>query len=357
MAERVQIDLELMLTELEQIQRVGLLTGEETKLVIKKRKRFEYKCQKQTKVKEDFLAYIQYESTLLDLIEMRRDKIGYLHKKNEIDGTIGKRINQLFRILEHRFGSQDNKIWISHLAFLQRMNWKAEAGKVLRRFLQTCSHQEQVWIFASRFHWPSDEIGLSRTLLLEGLRFHPDSMILYREYFMLELDFLKAVQADPDKFQDYAEQKEDILNGKLLTSIFTNALKVIKEPLFFMELLNLVQKSGIKSLVQDLKNDFLDKFHCKKMAYLNLAAATLVPSEDRNKAEKVDECSKVLLEALNIVQSEDFLRQSLNMIQDIAESDSELTEKCEQVAFSLLKSGHSLHLLDENQLEVLEKYQ
>ena len=90
MAERVQADLELMLTELEQMQRVGLLSPDEVKMVIKRRKRFEYKLQKQNKVKEDYLTYIQYEASLLDLIEMRRDKIGYLHKKNEIDGAIGK---------------------------------------------------------------------------------------------------------------------------------------------------------------------------------------------------------------------------------------------------------------------------
>ena len=50
MAERVQADLELMLGELEQMQRVGLLSPEETKLVIKKRKRFEYKLQKQVRI-------------------------------------------------------------------------------------------------------------------------------------------------------------------------------------------------------------------------------------------------------------------------------------------------------------------
>ena len=115
MAEKVQQDLELMLTELEQMQRVGLLSAEETKMVIKKRKRFEYKLQKQTKIKEDILAYIQYECSLLDLIELRRDKIGYLHKKNEIDDAIAKRINKLFKITEHRFGQVDDKIWITHL--------------------------------------------------------------------------------------------------------------------------------------------------------------------------------------------------------------------------------------------------
>ena len=102
MAERVQKNLESMLTELEQMQRVGLLSQEETKMVMKKRKRFEYKLEKQTKIKEDILAYIQYECCLLDLIELRRDKIGYLHKKGEIDDAIARRINKLFRITEHR---------------------------------------------------------------------------------------------------------------------------------------------------------------------------------------------------------------------------------------------------------------
>ena len=41
--------------------------------VIKKRKHFEYKLQKRTKEKEDILSYIQYESSLLHLIGMRRD--------------------------------------------------------------------------------------------------------------------------------------------------------------------------------------------------------------------------------------------------------------------------------------------
>ena len=64
---------------------------------------------------KDILAYIQYECSLLDLIELRRDKIGYLHKKNEIDDAIAKRINKLFKITEHRFGQVDDKIWITHL--------------------------------------------------------------------------------------------------------------------------------------------------------------------------------------------------------------------------------------------------
>ena len=75
MAELVEHNLEGMLNELEQIQRVELLSPEEVKEVVKRRQRFEYKLQKRQKKKEDILAYIQYECALLQLIEMRRDKI------------------------------------------------------------------------------------------------------------------------------------------------------------------------------------------------------------------------------------------------------------------------------------------
>ena len=43
--------------------------------VLKRRKRFEYKLQKQNKEKADFLAYIQYEMGILSLIELRREVI------------------------------------------------------------------------------------------------------------------------------------------------------------------------------------------------------------------------------------------------------------------------------------------
>ena len=164
MAERVQADLELMLTELEQMERVGLLNHAETKLIIKKRKKFEYKLQKQSKAKEDILRYIQYESGLLDLIEMRRDKIGYLHKKNEIDGSIAKRINQLFRIAEHRFGQMDAKLWITHLAFLKRIDWigKLKLERFWRDLHMQCHTRRRSGFLLQGFSW---KIKIPFTLL------------------------------------------------------------------------------------------------------------------------------------------------------------------------------------------------
>ena len=84
MAELVQAGLEGMLTELEQMQRVELLSPDEVREVVKKRQRFEYKMQKRQKKKEDILAYIQYECALLQLIEIRRDKMRLLWAHSKI---------------------------------------------------------------------------------------------------------------------------------------------------------------------------------------------------------------------------------------------------------------------------------
>lgn len=83
MAEYVEQRMEEMVPELEELERVQLLTKGEVKSLMNKRKGFEYKIQKRTKQKEDFLSYIQYETNLLDLIKIRREKTGYLHKKGK----------------------------------------------------------------------------------------------------------------------------------------------------------------------------------------------------------------------------------------------------------------------------------
>lgn len=41
--------------------------------IAKKRKEYEYKIQRHTKCKEDYLRYIQYEMDLLKLVRQRRD--------------------------------------------------------------------------------------------------------------------------------------------------------------------------------------------------------------------------------------------------------------------------------------------
>ena len=91
MAEYVEQSMEEMMNEVEQMERVMLLQSGEVKELLKKRRHYEYKLQKRSKRKEDFLEYIQYEANLLSLLLLRRESTGYHHKQAEIEGSIKTR--------------------------------------------------------------------------------------------------------------------------------------------------------------------------------------------------------------------------------------------------------------------------
>ncbi|XP_017876078.2 U3 small nucleolar RNA-associated protein 6 homolog [Ceratina calcarata] len=72
MAEFVEKRCEDMIPELEQMERMKLFDKNEIRGIAKKLKEYEYKIQRHTKTKEDYLRYIQYEMDLLKLIKQRR---------------------------------------------------------------------------------------------------------------------------------------------------------------------------------------------------------------------------------------------------------------------------------------------
>lgn len=336
MAEHVQAGLEGMLTELQQLQRVEILSPDEVKSVIKKRKHFEYKLQKRTKEKEDILSYIQYETSLLHLIGMRREKIDYGHKKDEIDFAIARRINKLFRVLEHRF-SGDLKIWSSHIAFLSQMGWKEQVGKVYRRCLQVHPDKVDVRISSARYELDlamADErdsstsatadsglrVENARTILMEAIRFHPGSIDLYAEAFNLELAFvnwlISSSSGDDDdgsKSHLVAEETaEAVKEGKIAEAIFNN---------------------GMESACSDdqAKADFGLK--CLKAA-VDLHAPLPVVKAVTKKLEGLSENNVKVCESLSLMKLSDSKWSSRSQLEKLAECcktyESALTEHMTQ---------------------------
>ena len=211
MAELVQQAMEAMVPELEQMQRTEMLSKKEVRLLRRKRQNHEYRLQRAQKRKEDFLLYIQDELALLDLIELRRESTGFQGKKAAIDYSVARRINRLFRVLEHRF-HEDEGVWLSHVAFLKRMvsrqriallplcklnpppwppvpsqTWRSDVGKVYRGMLRFHMLRADVWARAARFEWREAEEERdrrwenARKIMLDGLRVIPDSEELLRE--------------------------------------------------------------------------------------------------------------------------------------------------------------------------------
>eukprot|EP00096_Caligus_rogercresseyi_P002029 TRINITY_DN1367_c0_g2_i2.p1 TRINITY_DN1367_c0_g2~~TRINITY_DN1367_c0_g2_i2.p1 ORF type:complete len:362 (+),score=44.26 TRINITY_DN1367_c0_g2_i2:67-1152(+) len=347
MAEFVEQSMEEMLPELEQLQRVQLLSSDEVKQVIKMRRRFEYKIQKKTKNKEDFLSYIQYESSLLSLVSIRRDKIDYEFKKNEIDYSIARRINKLFRILEHRFG-KDMKIWMSHIDFLKNMSWKVELSKVLRRFIQAHTAKPEVWMLSAKVEL--EFIGnpdTARKIMLEGLRFHPDSQDLYREYFRLEVMYVDLLRKRSqvlgiDGTGGISEETRDkVLDGEIIFTVLKMGLEAIHEVEFIASLLHVIAScedlegfSKVKDKIIDiLREDFSE---CG-LAWDTLAREALFSGSSLNTA-----CS-LYEEGLSQVQE----------LEELEELIEYYIETLENLPL-LLDSKESLGIIGEKLTQVFE---
>uniref|UniRef100_A0AAZ3P314 U3 small nucleolar RNA-associated protein 6 N-terminal domain-containing protein n=1 Tax=Oncorhynchus tshawytscha TaxID=74940 RepID=A0AAZ3P314_ONCTS len=75
MAEIVQQRIENRIPELEQLERVGLFSKKEVKSMLKRATALEYKLHRLIITKVDFIAYIQYEINVLELIKKRRSML------------------------------------------------------------------------------------------------------------------------------------------------------------------------------------------------------------------------------------------------------------------------------------------
>lgn len=71
---------------------------------------------------------------------------------------------------------------IFHSPFSPFQNWHDAVGKIYRRLLQVHVHRQDLWVAAAKFEL--EERGnaeSARKIMLEAIRFHKDSKMLYRE--------------------------------------------------------------------------------------------------------------------------------------------------------------------------------
>ncbi|XP_064604672.1 U3 small nucleolar RNA-associated protein 6 homolog [Liolophura sinensis] len=232
MAEFVQQSIEEMLPELQQMERVGLFTKEETRQILRRRKGYEYKLRRRTKCKEDFLQYIQYEINALGLVKMRREKIGYSFKKLEIDIAIVQRIHQLFRLATTRF-KDDIKLWLSHIEFAKERREKATVSRLFTNMLQIHNKKPDLWLLAAKWEFEENvNSENARSLLQRGLRFNSDSRKLWLEYYRMELLFAEKMRKRREVLggplpEDETEVSDAVLQGAVARVVYQQALEAI----------------------------------------------------------------------------------------------------------------------------------
>ena len=229
------------------------------------------------------------------------------------------------------------------------MDWKVESGKILRRFLQILSHNEEVWVFAARLQFKQG-IEFARTLLLEALRFHPNSVIIYREYFMLELQYLQMIQDNPDLLND-VQSKDQVQNGKIVQMVFMKAVEDCQQDLFTAELLGLSQR--FPRLFQNLRKSLLDDYGSKFSTWTILITIELYPKfkDQRSAIEKLKGCYEVMDESMEHLSTSDkckMLHYNLSLLEKIGDQNTELTGICSDLVLKLLNRGKKLEILNSD---------
>ena len=236
MAEIVEFRIERSITELEQLERYGLLTNDEIKAVIKKRKAFEYKLQRNTRIKEDYLKYIAYEESLLKLLGVRRDKMGLHSKTVEIENLIVQHIQTLYRTIVFK-NQLDVQLWLSFIDFNTRHKSLAKISSLYSRMLSVLNNKDWLWVRAAKFEFEVHRAPqTARSLLQRGIRFNPESRLLWHQYFKMELMYCQKIRkrrevlalsgttSDDKETKEVEECKDEVLNGKIASIVYQNAI-------------------------------------------------------------------------------------------------------------------------------------
>ena len=354
MAEYVEQRMEEMINEVEQMERVNLLAGDEVKELLRKRKQFEYKLQKRSKSKDDFLEYIQYESNLLRLLAMRRESTGYKHKQGEIEGSIRTRINKLFKIMEHR-NQSDVAIWLSHIQFLRSVGWDEAVSRMYLRMLQVHSDKPGLWVEAAS--WEFETCGNAenaRKILLRGLRFLPGSWILQREYVKMELLYVEQLRKrkeiletkkkaesddEPDSDNEKAEEVDDkVLDCSIVKLVALNAVESVNDPKFVVSLIATIRR------FQFAEHVVVELFDCleKKFASSPITWDTLAREKLK---EGIIPCVEKYFEGLEKEESKDLFQMAFTTLIDLPSLFPKSMVRITKNIFKLLSHGREHNLL------------
>ncbi|KAF0871261.1 U3 small nucleolar RNA-associated protein 6 homolog [Crocuta crocuta] len=262
MAEIIQERVEDRLPELEQLERVGLFNQSEIRAIIRKASNLEYRIQRRALFKDDFINYVQYEINLLELIQRRRIRIGYSFKKDEIEDSIVRRVQGVFRRASAKW-KDDIQLWLSYIVFCKKWTTKAQLSKVFSAMLAIHSNKPALWIMAAKWEM-EDRLSSesARQLFLRALRFHPECPKLYQEYFRMELMHTEKLRKEKEEFEkakmdvENLDYPEEILKGELARIIYKNSVSVIKGAEFHLSLLSIAQ---LFDFAKDLQREIYDE--------------------------------------------------------------------------------------------------
>lgn len=191
MSDSIERALEETVPTLHAARRTKLLSPSEIKEVVRKRRNHEYAVSSRTASRADFLKYVTFERELAGVLRERakRRKLSN-HKVELVVGKTAARVNLVYSRAVKRYHG-DEELWLYYARHCLRTNAIRAAGKVLAKALGFRSDSEKVWLAAVGYHF--DTLGNARSgraMAQRALRALPDSKLVWKEYFRLEVIYI-----------------------------------------------------------------------------------------------------------------------------------------------------------------------
>uniref|UniRef100_A0A8C8GEB3 UTP6 small subunit processome component n=1 Tax=Oncorhynchus tshawytscha TaxID=74940 RepID=A0A8C8GEB3_ONCTS len=373
MAEIVQQRIENRIPELEQLERVGLFSKKEVKSLLKRATALEYKLHRLIITKVDFIAYIQYEINVLELIKKRRSRIGYQFKREEIEFSIISRINNIFRRATTKW-KDDVQLWLSHIAFCKKWVSLSYLGKVFSSMLAIHPEKPALWIMAAKSELEDRNSSESaRHLFLRALLFHPESKKVYQECFRMELLHAEKLR----KQQKELEQAEidvggyefspEIVSGKLAEVVYRDATGKIQGADFILSLLTIAAifdftKDLQDTIIQDLQSKYTyDSLTWDFMARRELEATVgeelqTAMGRASDIARREERCCQVYEQGLNSLNTEAMWACYVSFCLERFKRKTDVRELKETVNISNHDNHCLLSVVPAVSMEIKEKY-
>jgi len=254
MAEQVQATLDRMVEPLADLQARGIFSADEIAQTVERRRQQEYLLKRTAIRREDFLQYIQDETRLEKLRELRTKRIRrkQQHKQGPNDDPspgdshIRKHVHSLWNRILQKFRS-DSSLYLEYGDYLKQTQAHDRLGRLYARAVQLFPRQGDWWIQAAAHeYFVLGSMQNARVLLQRGLRMSEDKK-LWLQFFLLELHFVQKL-AGRKKILDEEEGKEG-----------TEASDASKDP---YRLAQLVHDNAIQSTADSTELRVSFWYHC-----------------------------------------------------------------------------------------------
>mmetsp|Transcript_11449 Transcript_11449/g.28191 ORF Transcript_11449/g.28191 Transcript_11449/m.28191 type:complete len:804 (-) Transcript_11449:173-2584(-) len=186
--------MEGMIPELEELQALKLFSKPEIKKIVRARSDFEYRMQRKSPNKIDFLRYIEYELNLEALRKARKRRLN-IEKASKTDYACVRRVSHIYERLLRRF-SGDLDMWFQYIDHLEKQKSVRGLRKIYAKALQLHPRNDRLWGRAAAFEFSmQQDIAAARILMQRGLRLNSSSVLLWVAFFTMEIRYVQKLLA------------------------------------------------------------------------------------------------------------------------------------------------------------------